>query len=400
MKFNYQARTKTGTIQVGQVEASNREAALNVLESHNLYVIVLEKASTPFYAKELAFLQRASKKDIVLFSRQLSIMFKSDVPVVESLKAIARQTRKEDFKKKVLKISEKVEAGMPLSEAFSIFPKLFSPFYISMVKSGEAAGKLTDVFNYLADYLEKERYFKGKIRGAMIYPAFVLAVFLIVVLIIIVYVIPQLSSALKASGAELPPITKLVINTSDFLRKNLLLVTIASFILIGAIIGWVRSKMGKKILGHFFLRVPVINTFLKKLYLSRIASNLSTLIAGGLPIAQALEMTGDIIGNEDYKKIILKARDGVKRGESISSILSVYPNLVSPLFFQMVSIGEKTGRLDSSLKNIVGYYQRDVDQSLDSFISLLEPVFIILLGGVVGGLMAAVLMPLYSGGAF
>ncbi len=400
MKFNYRARTKNGEIQSGQVEASDREAAFDVLKSHGFYVTVLEELSVPIYAKRLALFQRANKKDIVLFSRQLSIMFKSNVPIIESFQTIAKQTRKQDFKEKILKIAETVEGGTSLSKSLALFPNLFSPFYINMVKSGEASGKLADVFVYLADYLEKESYFRGKLIGAMIYPAFVLGVFLIVVTVIITYVIPQLSSVLKESGATLPLITRMVMAVSDFFRMHYVIVLMLVVFIITAMVLLVKSKQGKKFLGNSYLKMPLMGSFLKKLYLSRFALNLSTLISGGLPIARALEITADVVGNDSYKKIILKTRDEVKRGEAISSVLGNYPDLISPLFYQMIVVGEKTGTLDSSLQNVVGFYQQDVDRSLDSFIALLEPIFIVLLGGVVGGLMAAVLLPLYSIGAF
>lgn len=399
MKFNYQARTKTGEIQTGFVEASSREAAFNVLKTHGLYVTALEETGAiPFYARKLKFFERTTKKDVVLFSRQASIMFKSNVPIVETFRTIAKQTKKAVFKEKILKLAEEIEGGTSLSKALSMHPKLFSPFYINMVKSGEASGKLSEVFMYLADYLEKEQNFRGKIKGAMVYPIFVLIVFIAVVAIIMVYVIPQLSEVLKGTGQELPLMTRAVMAISAFLKAKWWLVLL---ILLGLILGLVqfgRSKTGKKFFDRNLLRVPLLGSFLKKLFLARFALNLSTLISGGLPIAQALEITGEVVGNDRYKKIILETRDKVKRGDKMSSVLEHYPNLIFPLFYQMVTVGEKTGTLDSSLKNVVVFYQQDVDRSLDNFVRLLEPIFIILLGGVVAGLMGAVLMPLYSTG--
>ena len=397
MKFNYQARSEIGEIQSGIVEASNREAAFDVLKTHGLYVTALEEiTSIPVYARKLKIFERVSKKDVVLFSRQISIMFKSNVPVVETLQAVANQARKSTLKEKILKIAGKVEGGAPLSESFSIYPKLFTPFYINMVKSGEASGKLSDVFMYLADYLEREYSFQGKVKGAMVYPFFILFVFLAVVAIMMVYVIPQLTEVLEGTGQDLPLATRVVMATSDFLRTQGIIAALVFLGLIIALARFVKSKTGKKFFDKNLLKLPLLGSFLKKLYLSRCALNLSTLISGGLPIAQALEITGEVVGNDIYKEIILKTRDEVKNGEPISSVLKKYPNFIFPLFYQMVAVGEKTGTLDSSLMNVVEFYQRDVDQNLDSFIKLLEPIFIILLGGVVAGLMIAVLMPLYS----
>ena len=399
MRFNYQARTKAGEIQTGVVEALSRDAAFNVLKTHGLFVTALEATEgLPFYAKKLKFFERVTKKDVVLFSRQVSIMFKSNVPIVETFRTIAKQTRKAVFKEKILNLAEEVEGGTSLSKALSMQPKLFTPFYVNMVKSGEASGRLSDVFLYLADYLEKQQEFSGKIKGAMVYPVFVLIVFIAVVAIIMVYVIPQLSEVLEGTGQELPAITKIVIAMSNFLKEKWWLALLILIALAVGLFQFRRSRTGKKFFDRFFLKFPLIGMFLKKLYLARFALNLTTLISGGLPIAQALEITGEVVGSESYQKIIFETRDKVKRGDSISSVLENYPDLIFPLFYQMVTVGEKTGTLDSSLKNVVGFYERDVDRGLDNFVRLLEPIFIVLLGGVVAGLMGAVLLPLYSTG--
>ena len=399
MKFNYQARSKTGEIQSGMIEASSREAAFNTLKAHGLYVTALERITAiPFYAQKLKFIERVSKKDIVLFSRQVSIMFKSNVPIVECFQAIAKQTRKSVFKEKVLKLAEEIEGGTSLSKSLSIYPKLFTPFYINMVKSGEASGKLSDVFLYLADYLEKEYAFRSKVRGAMIYPIFILIVFIAVVALIMVYVIPQLSEVLKETGQELPLATRIVMAASEFLKKRWWVALIVSAGLIVGIYQFAKSKTGKRFFDRNLIRLPILGNFLKKLYLGRCALNLSTLISGGVPISQALKITGEVVNNDLYKELLFETQSQVKKGETISSVLERYPSLVFPLFYQMVTVGEKTGSLDSSLMNVVEFYQRNVDASLDNFIRLLEPIFIIILGGVVAGLMGAVLVPLYSMG--
>ena len=398
MKFHYQARTKEGESQSGVVEASSREAAFNTLKSHGLYITILEQVDLPFYARKLKPFERVTKKDIVLLSRQLAIMFKSKVPVVETLRTIAKQVRNNSLKEKILKISEEVEGGAPLSKGFSIYPRLFSSFYINMVKSGEASGKLSEIFLYLADYLEREESFRGKIKAAMVYPIFILIVFFIVVGIIMIYVIPQLAEVLEGTGQELPLITNIVITASGFLKTYWLIVLLILLGLIVGVIRFIKSKTGKDFYDRVLLRIPLIGGFFKKLYLSRFALNLSTLISGGLPIAQALQITSEVVGNNVYRDIIMETGEGVKRGEPVSLVLEKYPTFISPLFYQMIVAGEKTGAIDTSLINVVQFYQRDIDRGLDSFIRLLEPIFIVILGGVVAGLMGAVLMPLYSTG--
>jgi type IV pilus assembly protein PilC len=396
MRFNFQARSKTGEIQTGVVEASSQDAAFSVLKSHNLYVTSLEEIVTPVYAKRIRIFERVTNKDIVIFSRQLAIMFKSRVPIVEIFHTIARQTKNQTFRETIMKIAEEIEGGTSLSGALSLYPKLFSTFYVSMVKSGEASGKLTDVFLYLADYLEREYGLRSKIRGAMTYPAFIILVFIIVLTIIVTFVIPQLTMVLEETKQELPLITKVVMGLVAFFRSwwwAILLVTVSIAVIVYR---YAKTPSGKKFFDHYSFDVPLLGPFLRKLYLSRFALNLSTLISGGLPIVQALEITGEVVGSDIYKGIILQTKEEVKKGEAISTTLQQYPKYIAPLFYQMVVVGEKTGSLDSSLQNVVEFYQRDVDAALNDLIKLLEPILIIALAVVVGGLMAAVIMPIYS----
>jgi type IV pilus assembly protein PilC len=219
-----------------------------------------------------------------------------------------------------------------------------------------------------------------------------------VVILLMVYVIPQLTEVLKGTEQELPLSTQMVMAASDFFKKEWWLILLILTGLIIALFRFVKSKNGKDFFDKNLLKIPVLGTFLKKFYLTRLALNLSTLISGGLPITQALEITGEVVGNEVYQEIMSETRDQVRKGETISSVLKKHPQTISPLFYQMVAVGEKTGSMGSSLKNVVEFYQQDIDRSLDNFIRLLEPIFIIILGGVVAGLMGAVLLPIYSTG--
>lgn len=385
-----------GQVQTGIIEAASKEAALSLLQSHGLYITFLEEESPPFYARKIKLFEKTSRKDIVLFSRQLSIMFKSKISLIESLQTLSSQTKNPDFKDKILKISDEVEGGMSFSNALAKYPKSFNHFYVSMVKSGEAAGKLSDVLDYLAEHLEKEYYLVSKIKGAMIYPVLVLAVVILVLLVMAFFVIPQFAQILGNSEQELPSATKIVIGASAFLREWFL-------VMLGVFVGaifliwrYTQSKEGKRVFDKVLLRVPAIGPFLKMFYLSRLAENLSTLVAGGLPIARSLEISGEIVGSSVYKNIILKTRDEVRKGERISSVFQQYPEMFPPLFSQMVLIGEKTGTLDKTLLNVVSFYRKEVERMVENLMSILEPVLIVFLGVVVMAIMFSVLVPLYQ----
>jgi type II secretory pathway component PulF len=401
VKFNYQARTTKGEIQSGIVEASSREAATTLLRKHGLYVTILEEVTAPpLYAKKIKIFEKISRSDIVLFSRQLSIMFKSKVPLVEALKVLSAQTASSELKEKILELSEEVEGGTSFSGALSRYPKIFSSFYIAMVKSGEISGTLSESLEYLAEHLEREYHLTAKMRGALMYPSLIVFVVFLTLALMIFFVIPHLSEVLIGTGQELPTITKVVIGSAAFFRAWGWAIFLGIVVLILAGFRYYRTEKGKNLFDRTFLKLPIIGPFFKMLYIARFAENLSTLISGGLPIASALQTVGEIVGNTRYKEVIFNARDKVRKGESISSVLARSPEVFSPVFIQMILVGEKTGTLDSTLMNIVNFYKKEIDRTIDNFLSILEPTLIVILGVIVAGLMLAILIPLYQMVAF
>ncbi len=401
MKFNYQARIKGGEIKKGIIEASSKEAASSLLEKHNFFVTYLEEVeSAPFYAKRIKFFERVSRKEIVMFFRQLSIMFASHVPLVEALQTIANQTKNPDFKERILKITEDVDAGTTLSESFSRHPKIFTSFMVNMVKSGEVSGNLSKSLEYLADHSEREYELLANVRGAMIYPVLILAVALIIFSLMMIFVIPQLTEVLKETGQSLPLLTKLVIAFSDVFKQYFLIIMPLFLGSLGAIIYYFKTPKGKKVFDKNALKVPLVSSFLKMIYLSRFAENLSTLFSAGIPITQSLEITGNIVGNETYKNAILITRDEVRKGKQISEVLTIFPDLFPSVLIQLISAGEKTGTLDKILLKIVNFYQKEVDRAIKNFLTILEPILIIFLGLGVTILIMAIMVPIYQMSSF
>jgi len=397
VKFYYQARTKEGSIQKGIVEASSRGAALNLLEKYGLFVTLLEKREDiPFYARKIKLFERVSKGEIVAFSRQLAIMFKSKIPIVEIFYTLAKQTQSPVFKSHIERIAEDIEGGSALSLALEKHPKIFNPFYISMVKSGEVSGTLSDVLEYLADHLEREHEFRAKLIGAMIYTIIVLIVVATVIIAMLVFVVPKLATVLEDFEAEIPRLTKILLSVSEFARTQGWILILVLLGVIIFFIRWFKTEEGKEVFDRFSLRMPILGGFLKKVYLARFAENLSTLIEGGLPIAAALEVTSEIIGNGTYKALLQLTRDEVRKGVKISAVLERYPEVIPPLVLQMTVVGERTGRMAPALRNVVTFYKKEVDRTLDNFVSFLEPLLIIFLGIVVAGIVVSVLMPIYQ----
>src|SRR3989344_4904337 len=389
MKFHYEARTQNGSQQAGVIESSSKEAALQILDKKGFYITLLESAEhQPFYAKRIALFERVATKDVMLFSRQLSIMFKSGVSLVEALTTIAEQL-KGPFREKLIKISEEVEAGTPFSEALSRHRNIFSMFYIQMIRRGEVVGNLSDVLNYLAEHLEWEHNIQSKVKGAMIYPIAVLT-------FLAVKVLPGLTTILQASGQDLPLITDIVVGFVDVYRTWWW----AFFLAIGGFVFGLmrlsRIERARHILNKLSLRIPIFGSLLRMLYLTRFGENLATLIAGGVPIVQALEITGAILSNDVYQRIVYATKDAVAQGETITSALIPYPREFPPVFVQMVNAGEKSGALDATLSGIVKFYQGELERKIDTFLSLIQPAMIVILGGLVGVVLAAIMIPLYQ----
>lgn len=394
--YNYQARTQAGELRTGTVEASSREAAVNLLLKHNLIIVSVEPtAAIPIFARKLKFLERIKSKDVVIFSRQLASLMEASVPLIEALKALIKQTSNSALKEKIMEITEDVEGGSNLSKALAKHPKAFSPFYINMVRIGEVSGNLEKSLSYLADYLEREYHLVSEIKGALAYPAFILIVFIIAGIVVMTMVIPQLTSVLKEVGGELPLSTRILIAVSDFLRGYWWLLVI---IFVGVVVLFFRvkkSKEGSRFFDRLLLRLPVFGKLLKFTYLARFGDNLSTLIRGGVPITKSLKITADAVGNTVYKELIYEVASEVKSGASIALVLERSRDM-PPMVTQMVSVGERTGQLESILKNVSTFYSKEAERMVANLSRLIEPFLILILGGAVAILVAAVLMPIYN----
>ena len=397
MRFYYRARTKEGKIQSGTIEAFSKKGALDVLEKYGFYVTSLEEAGKRTFFQQRISFRKISIKDVAMFTRQLSVMLKSAIPPIEALRTQVAQVDNPDFREKILKIAEMVENGTPLSQAFSSYPETFTPFYTSCVKSGEASGKVADSLNYLAEHLESEYELQSKIKGAMLYPLMVVIVTLAVFFLVMFFIVPRLASLLEELTQELPFSTKAMMALSNFIKGGGWVLILGLFGCLFLIPQYLKnSQKGKDFWDRISLKLPIVGDFYKKIYLSRFAENLSVLIAAGLPITQALKITANIIDNSFYKKIIEKTEEKVARGETISSVLSKYPEQVPPFFTQMVSTGEETGRLEDTLEDVVNFYKGDIDRFINNLTKILEPILILFLGGIVGLLAISVFIPLYQ----
>ena len=394
--FEYKARTKEGENRSGLVTASSEEAALDALQQNNLMVIAIREAAGPsFIERGIAFGSGVKQKDVVVFSRQLATLFEARIPVATALRTLMSQASKPALKRVIADILDDVAGGMALSQAIAKHPKIFSSFYVNIIRSGEESGKLEKIFTYLADYLERSYYLAAKAKNSLIYPAFVLVAFTGVLVVMLVVVFPRLISIFEETGQPVPFYTQAVIYLSVFLQRwgILLLIALAG----GGVLlwRWAVTAPGKLFFHRLQVNVPIMGDLYRKLFMARLTDNLQTLIAGGIPIVRALSITGDVVGNVVYKAAIERAIESVKAGSTISAAFEATPE-IPPLVTQMIRIGETSGRLDFILASVARFYSKDVDRVLESIVALVEPALIIFLGIGVGALVASVLVPLYN----
>lgn len=397
MKYIYQARSKEGKIETGTVEASSKEAAALLLQKYNIFVTSL-KEQTPLILRteNIGFLNKVSKKDLAIFSRQLAVLVQSRVPVTQSLKSLAIQIKSPAFKDKILKISQLVEEGSPLSVAFATFPEVFDLFYVSLIKTGEASGRISESLYYLSDHLEREHDIRSQVTGAMIYPLFVIAVLVAIIPLVIFFVMPKLVDLLKQTSVKPPAFTQMMIDFYGFLANWGWIILVGFFLLILFIVYYFTTEEGKKRYDQFSLKLPFFGGFLKKTFLVRFAENMSTLIGAGVPIGNALRITRDTVGNSVYQKILTETEERVSQGEKISSVLVKYPDYAPAFVVQMIQVGEETGTTEKNLMEVVKFYNKEIQRSVETFTALLEPVLIIVLGLGVALLAISVIEPLYG----
>jgi len=384
-------------LRTGMIDAPSLEVAISSLQRKNLILISVlpEKDKTPLLSRSLSLFDRVKTRDVVILSRQMATLFEAKVPVVESLKIIAEEAPSAMLKKELGALLDDIQGGSAMSQAMARHPNIFSSFYVNMVRSGEESGKLDEVFSYLADYLERSYELVSKARNALIYPAFILLTFFIVITLMLIVVIPRLTDIIKETNQPIPLFTAIVIGLSNFLQHfwflGLLIITLT------ALMAWryAQTASGRLMFHRFEISIPFVGRLYREMYMSRIADNLQTLASGGIPILRSLEITAEVVGNEVYRLILLDSIESVKGGATISTIFARYPD-IPPLMTQMIRIGEETGRLDQILKSLAAFYRKEVDSLVDNLITLIEPILILVMGVLVGGMVAAILVPIYN----
>lgn len=400
MLFNYKAIDQANVQREGTVEAGSIDAAISAVQRRGYTLISIDevKAKSDLLSSlslEFNFVKSVSNKDIVILSRQISTLFQSQVSPLRIFRLLSAETENPQLRIVLNKVVEDLQAGSSISRALAEHDHVFSSFYVNLVRAGEESGSLEKSFMYLADYLDRQYEVISKARNALVYPAFVISIFIVVMGLMLTMVIPNIAKILTDSGQELPIYTKIVIGLSNFLVDYIgfILILIAA----GGVGFWrfAQTTVGQRTIDEFIISLPYLGDLQKKLLLTRICDNMSTMLSSGISIVQALEVTADVVDNLVYKEIIEAVLVEVKGGRSFADSLSEYSEIPGVLS-QMAKVGEETGSLSSILETLSTFYRREVNNAVDTMIGLIEPAMIVCLGLGVGVLLASVLMPIYN----
>jgi len=397
MKFRFKAKNVEGVVKEGLIEAESRDAAAAILQKNDLVpVFVREETQTSAIMHELSRIwEGVNKKELLVFFRQFGVLVDSKVPVTSSLLAIAEETENSYFRMVIKEVKDDVDDGMPLSEAFSKHPDVFSPLVVNLIHAGEVSGGLQSAINFVADHTEKEYYLTSKIKGALYYPAFVLGVAAIITFLVVTFIIPKITVVLKDFEMQLPWYTQAIIAVSDFLAAYWWIVVIMVLAVIVFIAYYARTEDGRRTLDEHILSVPVVGKIARYIYLARFSENLGALLNGGIPVVRSLMITANVVGNDTFRNVALSAAEEVKKGGNMSTVLFRSPE-IPRLVSQMVKIGEEGGAISNVLKSVADFYTQEVDGMTRNLTTLLEPFLIVLLGIGVAILVVGILLPIYN----
>ena len=396
MLFRYEALDQNGQNLSGTVDAVSMDVAIASVQRRGLTISSIQPEGQKLtLSSNITLFEGVSNRDVVILSRQISTLFEAQVSALRTFRLLAEQSERSLIRRALTEVSDDLQAGNSISKALARHPKVFSEFYVNMVRAGEESGKLDQTFQFLADYLDRSYELLSKARNALIYPAFVMATFVAVMVLMLTLVIPRISSILIESGQEIPIYTKIVMTLSSILTDYgiffIALLVIGGFFLVR----YGRTKTGGETFSRLKLTVPYVGGLYQKLYLSRIADNMQAMLSSGIPAVRALEITGNIVGNKIFENILADAVQSVKTGNPISATFARYPEIPS-IMVQMLQVGEETGEMGSILEKLARFYRREVNNAVDTLVNLIEPVLIVALAIGVGVLLASVLIPIYD----
>ncbi|EKE18964.1 MAG: hypothetical protein ACD_9C00183G0001 [uncultured bacterium] len=399
-KYIYTAKSYDGEMKGGEIVAQDEKNLAQQLRSEGFLVtsinLIKEEDASITSVKFFDRFMSVPLKEKMVFARNLSVMVASGLTVSRAVNNLALQTQNKTFRKILLDIFEEIQGGKSLSEGLGKYPNIFGELFINMVKVGETAGNLDEVLKIVAVQLEKEHDLKSKVKGAMIYPAVILTVMVVIGIVMLTYVLPKLLSVFKDMNAELPVMTRFIVNMSDALRNNGLLVAL---VFIGVVIflqSFLRQEIGKKTLSWVTIKIPIFSPIVKQVNCARFARIYSSLLKSGVGSVEALKIISHTLTNFYYQKALLNSIDDIQKGVSLSKVLSDNQHIFPILVSQIVQVGEETGKTEIVLLQLAEFYEEEVDQITKNMSAIIEPLLMVIIGGAVGFFAVAMLQPMYS----
>jgi type IV pilus assembly protein PilC len=397
--FLWEGKTAQGKVMKGEMEAANQAAVLARLRSQRIQPIptrVREKGKG--MEKEITipgFGAKVTAHDVMLFTRQFATMIDAGLPIVQGLEILSQQSESKTFRNIIRAIKQDVEGGFTLADALKKHPKAFDDLYVNMVAAGEVGGVLNTILNRIAMFIEKSNKLKKKVKGAMIYPCTIVVVAVAVVTILLLYVIPVFAELYGGMGKALPAPTQITINLSNWFRAYFFYM-VAVLVGIGvALRMYHKTPQGKMTIDGILLKTPIIGDLLRKVAVARFSQNMSILLTSGVPILDGLAITAKTAGNKVVEKAIMDARVSISQGKTVAEPLTE-SKIFPPMVCQMVAIGENTGALDAMLKKVADFYEEEVDNSVANLTSLMEPMIMVVLGVILGGLVISMYLPIFQ----
>ncbi|MBT2735781.1 type II secretion system F family protein [Bacillus sp. ISL-7] len=393
-RFKYAGRDRKGKRQ-GTVNAASKREAMEKLKEEGIRVIEMTQVPETLMTKDLTIGTPVKLQDFVIYLRQFSTLIKAGVTVVDATAILALQTESKALKKALLDAEQEMREGNPLSEAVAKHKKIFNQMFINLVKAGEISGNLDETLDRLAEHFEKQHYTRQKIVSALSYPIAVGIIAIIVVIFLLVAVVPTFVSMFDDMGGELPAITKFVLSASDFMQSFWWIVVLMIFAIFFLLTYLKKNNQTKYYFDYFLLKMPIFGNLLQKAALARMVRTLSSLFSSSVPILQAMSIVEKVVENEVLAKVIRESRDSLEKGRSMTNPMQrhwAFP----PLVTQMIAIGEETGALDAMLSKIAEFYEKEVENGTDRLKSLIEPIMIVFLAGLVGTIVTSIMVPMFS----
>jgi type IV pilus assembly protein PilC len=393
--YIWEGKAAKGTIQKGETNAPSEKILRQLLKAQKINVSKVKQKPKDIF-ENVAFMQPGVKtKDLIVFTRQFSTMIDAGLPLIQGLDILANQEENRTFKKVLMQVKLDVEGGSSLAEALKKHPKVFDNLYVNLVAAGEMGGILDTILQRLAAYIEKNARLVSKVKGAMIYPVTIMAIAVVVILIMLVFVIPVFAEMFTDFGGELPGLTQAVVNISDFLRNNWIVLTVIFAGLFYGFKKWKSTDRGEYLFDKYLLKAVVIGDLLRKVAVAKFTRTLGTLITSGVPILDGMDVVAKTAGNRVVEEAINNTKQSISEGKTIAAPLEesgVFP----PMVCQMVAVGESAGSLDSMLEKIADFYEEEVDTAVDALTALIEPVMMVFLGGTVGTMLIAMYLPIFK----